>query len=585
MPQRLPEATGPGLSSGAPANAPDLARENELLRAEVVRLTRLVGAIKQAEEALRKSESRLAEAQRLAQLGSWEWDAVTNRVTWSAELYRIFGLQPEQLSATYEGFLERVHPDDRDRVQQIVDRAYLDHRPFEYDCRTCRPDGVVRNLHARGHVEVDAHGRTLRMIGTAQDVTEQVRLAAELRLLETLPRQLLDAPDQVSALRIAVRAVCEAIQCPFGQAWAESPDGAALECTPAWHASRPSLQAFRAASEALRLPVGSGLIGRVWSAKRILRIRDLTADPGFLRAHDAQAAGLRAALAVPVLVGSDLVAVLEFFTTEAVFDSDRLSDLVSAVATELGDALRRQRAEKDRARLFAEVQESQAQLRALTARAERVREEERAFFAREIHDELGQELTALKMDIAGIERRLRAGATEEAVAHVLAKAAEMKSAIDAAIEAVRQLASKLRPALLDDLGLTAAVAWLLQEFERRTGFRCRVRARIDDSQLGWDVSTAAFRILQEALTNVARHAGARRVAVSLTARKGRLALDVRDDGKGIEPSRMLSRDSLGILGMRERASRLGGELRIERGRRGTTVRVSLPLPRPERAQR
>lgn len=137
---------------------------------------------KRVEQRQRRLEAQLAEAQHVARLGSWEWDMDSDTVTWSDELYRIFGLEREALSPTYQGFLERVHPEDQAFVNEIIERARGDHRPFEFDHRVCRPDGSVRILHARGHVLTDAAGRATRMIGTGQDVTERRREEEALRL-------------------------------------------------------------------------------------------------------------------------------------------------------------------------------------------------------------------------------------------------------------------------------------------------------------------------------------------------------------------------------------------------------------------
>ncbi len=138
---------------------------------------------KRAEDELRKNQLQLAQAQELAHIGSWEWDIPTNRATWSEELYRIYGLKPEEFGASYEAFLERVHPDDRERVKQIVDKAYHDHQPFTFYHRIVRPDGTIRTLQAWGRVVVDEAGHLTRMFGTGQDVTEQKQAEREFTRL------------------------------------------------------------------------------------------------------------------------------------------------------------------------------------------------------------------------------------------------------------------------------------------------------------------------------------------------------------------------------------------------------------------
>jgi signal transduction histidine kinase len=215
------------------------------------------------------------------------------------------------------------------------------------------------------------------------------------------------------------------------------------------------------------------------------------------------------------------------------------------------------------------------QLTALSAHIERAREDERTGIARAIHDELGQALTGLKMDVAYVEREVVAPAPD-----VGERLDAMSRLIDQTIDQVRRISAELRPGVLDHLGLVAALEWQAEEFERRTGTRCRARSSLDEIVLARDASTAVFRIFQEALTNVARHAGATRVDVKLEMRGGRLHLEVVDNGKGIRPGAVNSPSSLGLLGIRERARWLGGEVEVKAGKAGgTTVSLTIPLER------
>ena len=133
---------------------------------------------KRAENALRESKTRLAEAQRIAHIGHWDWNIASNELAWSDEIYRIFGLAPEQFGATYEAFLESVHPDDRDGVTNAVDAALRERNPYDIDHRIVWPNGTLRWVHERAEVAYDAEGRATRMLGTVQDITER-KLADE----------------------------------------------------------------------------------------------------------------------------------------------------------------------------------------------------------------------------------------------------------------------------------------------------------------------------------------------------------------------------------------------------------------------
>jgi signal transduction histidine kinase len=250
-----------------------------------------------------------------------------------------------------------------------------------------------------------------------------------------------------------------------------------------------------------------------------------------------------------------------------------LNDLVTARTAELQEANVRLEAEiAGRQRVEDELRRSRQELRDLASHLQSIREQERTDIAREIHDELGQALTALKMDVHWVGQRVG-----DARPPVDAKIRAMAKTIDATVQAVRRISSQLRPKLLDDLGLSAALEWEAREFEQRAGVPCAIRSEPDDIVLDPARSTALFRIFQETLTNVARHAGASRVDVVLRNFAGTVEMTVSDDGKGIGPEQVSDGRSLGIVGMRERVRPLGGELEITgRPGRGTTVRVAIP---------
>lgn len=204
-----------------------------------------------------------------------------------------------------------------------------------------------------------------------------------------------------------------------------------------------------------------------------------------------------------------------------------------------------------------------------------VREEERARISREVHDELGQSLTAVKMDLAWLAGRLPQRNTE-----MLTRIRSTGQLADSIIQSIRRISTELRPAILD-LGLAAAVEWQVQEFHARSGIQCKVRLLIREVVTS-NASTALFRIFQETLTNVARHASATRVEVVLQKERNRLALLVRDNGLGFDQADPALSKSLGLLGMRERAAVLGGEVNISSAPgKGTTVTAWIPLLSPE----
>jgi PAS domain S-box-containing protein len=226
----------------------------------------------------------------------------------------------------------------------------------------------------------------------------------------------------------------------------------------------------------------------------------------------------------------------------------------------------------ERMRADEELQSSREQLRNLTIYLESVREQERTNIAREIHDELAQALTALKMDLSWLYNKLQRDQIP-----LIEKTRSMSGLIDDTIRTVKRISAELRPGVLDDLGLVAAIEWQAEEFQNRTGINCCVNVDPEDLTLDQDRSTAIFRIFQETLTNIARHARATKVTVDLMNKTASLKLRVIDNGVGISEGQILDSKSFGLIGMRERVHLWGGRVIIKGNRgRGTTVEVDLP---------
>jgi signal transduction histidine kinase len=236
------------------------------------------------------------------------------------------------------------------------------------------------------------------------------------------------------------------------------------------------------------------------------------------------------------------------------------------------DMTERQRAEEI-------IKRTNEQLQGLSAHLLSVREEERTRIAREIHDEFGPMLTILKFDLFALGKKLQDDQHD-----LLEKVWLMSSQIDAAVGSVRKICSDLRPAILD-FGLPAAIEWLTADFEKVTAIRCEVQLKIDDLAFTEEVSTALFRIIQEGLTNVARHAAATRVELILEKAHDRLELRITDNGKGIKPEATSSVRSFGLLGIRERTRLLGGEATITaQAGSGTRLELFIPLAQTKEFQ-
>jgi signal transduction histidine kinase len=220
-----------------------------------------------------------------------------------------------------------------------------------------------------------------------------------------------------------------------------------------------------------------------------------------------------------------------------------------------------------------ELQRSQEELRNLADHLQSVREQERTNIAREIHDDLGQTLTALKMDISWLRKKLPKDQET-----LLEKTKAMTKLTDMTIKTVKRISTELRPGLLDDLGLVAAIEWQAEEFQNRMGITCEVTVDPEEIILDRDRSTAIFRIFQETLTNIARHAKATRVTITLKEKDDKVELRVKDNGKGITEKQISHPKSFGLMGIRERVHPWEGQVKINgKPGEGTTVVVRIPI--------
>ena len=228
----------------------------------------------------------------------------------------------------------------------------------------------------------------------------------------------------------------------------------------------------------------------------------------------------------------------------------------------------------DRVLADSALRRSKEELRELAAAASSVREQEKSRVARELHDELAQSLTALKMDVTWLKERVPAEQQP-----LVAKLESMQEMLDGTVKATRRISSDLRPLMLDDLGLLPAAEWLVNNFTQRHGIHCRFTADPPDLDLQDPHATAIFRIMQESLTNVARHAHASNVDITLDGSAGEITLRVRDNGCGFAPADPRKPNSFGLVGMRERVYLLDGEIAVDTAPgKGATIEVRIPLP-------
>lgn len=652
------------------------------------RIVLRTAALRTTNEALVRSEARLAEAQRIAHIGSWDWDMVHDQLYWSDEVFRILGLAPHQFGPSVEQFLARVHQDDRPQVKAALEVALKQREPYRLDLRVLHPDGQLRTVQAEGVVTYDAAGTPLRMAGTLQDITE--RKAAEealrratnelearvtertaelaranqaLRFTQFAVDHAADAVIWTDAARRLVYindAACNLLGCSREQivgrdftavtqdekaarllSTVQGPgsitfesqlrrrdhstlpveitanalvyEGAEYFCLFARDISerrrneethRSQLMAARALSsissrfvarDDIEHAIREGLaeLAALMQADcayllRLTKTTALTVDwyagcceQGPHPDLDEALAALPAlykgdvvvgpagadggtSVFVPLFAEQVLVSIIAFYKAHAVerwYEGD--FPLLRVAARVITAAIQRNRAELQTMTLLEEN-------RRLARESLEIQERERAHLARELHDELGQCLTAIRADAQSIcrlsrDREPRIFASSQAIGEVASRVYEV----------VRNMMRRLRPEMLDELGLGEALREIVAQW----------RARHPD--IAWSltmpdvlgpfpeaVQITAYRLVQEAITNVIKHAHATRVEVCIEQEDRNLTVSVADDGLGLEGA---PHGGLGLLGMRERVLAAGGRFEIQ-SHPGRGFRISAVFP-------
>jgi PAS domain S-box-containing protein len=486
---------------------------------------RLVGATqditdqKLAEEKLKKSEALLAQAEQIAELGSWEWDLETNEITWSEQRYRMAGMDPRMPSPSLEMFWNMVHPADRESHRAVIAKALAGKCPLEYEARFVRADGQIRMIHSRGIPVTDASGRLVRFAGMSQDVTERRKEEDRLRLSEAL----LDQAEEIAG---------------FG----------------CWDLDVSSGK--KTISKNLRKMYGFGPndefeAERFWD--NVLRDDRRELRKGVLEAI-AKCRPFEFTTRYRMPDGSTRV-----YHTQGlpVAGTDGSSVRVRGVVHDLTGQIR-----------------SEEELRRLSHELMRTQDAERRQIARDLHESVGQTLAALKMTLANLDH------AHVENGNALAPLQEARGLAEDAIREIRVVSYLMHPPMLDEAGLAPTLEWYARGFSDRSNIQATVEVDHGLGRFSQQIETTVFRIVQEALTNVHRYSGSHTVTIRVARQDGQVLVEVSDQGCGlhsIRPGRK-ARLGVGIAGMRERVKQLNGVFEMEsRPGHGTTVRAVLPF--------
>jgi PAS domain S-box-containing protein len=534
--------------------------------------TKLIERVRAAESERRLAVERISLLNRATGEATWDWDLVTHQIWWSNGFQRLFGYSEDEIVPSVAWWKERIHPDDLERVIGTTSASIVgDDHSMTMEYRFRRRDGSYATVLDRGFVVYDEQRHPIRVIGAMIDITEHRRSDAmrvdllgrerEARATAEVVLDRLSVIERVTDAALAHlpldRLLVELLERLRAAIFADAAM-AYLLTEDATHLIRRAWVGLDArVDRRVRIPLGQGISGRIAASGEPMMVEDLSTIQTFGNDLNGR---FRSLLGVPLIVEAKVIGVLSVVTRERrrfTSDDQRLLELV---AGRVAPAI-------DRVNLLDLAHRDRQRLEALSRQLVTLQEEERRRVARELHDDIGQLLTALKL---ALETRMPASLEPERVVQDL-------------IARVRDISISLRPPMLEDLGLHPALRWHFERFTGLTGVRVEFSQAGLDRRFPPEVETAAFRIVQEALTNVARHAATPSASVTVDVNGGRVHLRVEDRGNGFDPQEAAPGRCNGLTGMRERVSLLAGRFSI-RSAPGEGTIVSAEIPIGSRAQ-
>ena len=540
-------------------------------------------ARRQTEQALRESEAKLSVATNAAGAGLWIMEIETGEVWGSEKTRELFHFAPDE-KLNYERFLKVIHPEDRERVQQEVRQALESGENLLCDYRIVLPDGSIRWIVARGQSHLGSAGKPDRLMGVSVDITERKQAEEALKerlqfeqLLSSLSRRFVNMPpDQVDAgIEDGLRQVLEFFRvdrCGLLRLLLD----------------KTSWQITHIASSGNVPPVPEGVelptslypwvyekLAEKHEVVSVSRLDELPAEANVDR-QTCMEWGIQSFVDIPILMGESVDYIINVNSlkrergwTEELFPRLRLLGEIFV------NALLRKQAEEKSQEGERILRENERDLRGLAGRLIHAHEEERSRLARELHDDLAQRLAVFAIDIGRLDLQL----TDSPVP-VREALREMKNNIVVISQDVHSLSRRLHPSILDDLGLIKAVESECAGFSRREGIEVVFNHENIPRRIPKDVSLSLYRIIQEGLRNISKHACAEHIVVSLQGIDNDVLLSVQDDGIGFDWAELKKNPGLGLSSMRERARLIHGEFSIQsQPEKGTVITLRGPLTR------
>lgn len=486
---------------------------------------------KLVQQSLLESRTLLEQAQRIARLGAWVSGAnSSDSLWWSDQTYEIFGLSREQFDGSVRSFSDSIYPDDRPAVQEVSRAALAGERPYEIEHRIILPDGTIRWVHELAEVIRSPDGSASQMIGVVRDITARREADEALRASQAMLELVLDS-------------------IPQGVFWKDR--------------NSIYLGANRVARETWGLKASELVVGL--SDFQLPSPTSKETKYCTLKDREVMDSNQPQFGIEETLTRADGSTI--WLETNKVPMHDPDGHVIGVLGT-WQDITERKRVDD-------ELRASRERLQTLSRQLLNAQEVERRHIARELHDQIGQSLTAIKLNL----KTLQPPAHETTAWATLL---ETITVVDQTLEQVRTLSLDLRPSMLDDLGLVSALRWYLDRQAKRVGFSVQFAAESPDSGVSKEIETTCFRVAQEIVTNIARHANARNVRVTLHRFDSELELLIQDDGVGFDLAAANERaargGSMGLLGMQERVMIVGGRVDIQSAPSlGTEVRVCFPL--------